>query len=183
MGESGGVAKFDGAWPNDSAQREQMQGFLLLSACLPIVSPSCQWHGSILLWCVSCVDVQSATSKALFRNLYRCLWGDGNGCIEQRVLRLPGEATSEGRFDRCVPRRTCRLFLGSLGEWLRSCRLAFACAPSLSRAFLMSYPLCAGGVRIGEAVRTGNTVEVGVDQPKEGGRLDSCRMYLAPCII
>jgi len=44
--------------------------------------------------------------------------------------------------------------------------------PPCSGLFLMSYPLCAGGVRIGEVVLTGNTVEVGAHQPKEGDGLE-----------
>jgi len=46
--------------------------------------------------------------------------------------------------------------------------------PPCPELFLMSYLLCAGGVRIGEAVRTGNTVEVGVHQPKGGGGRELC---------
>jgi hypothetical protein len=46
--------------------------------------------------------------------------------------------------------------------------------PPCPGLFLMSYPLCAGGVRIGEAVWTGNTVEVGVHQPKEGDGVELC---------
>lgn len=46
--------------------------------------------------------------------------------------------------------------------------------PPCPGLFPMSYPLCASGVRIGEAVRAGNTVEVGVHQPKEGDRLSLC---------
>jgi hypothetical protein len=55
--------------------------------------------------------------------------------------------------------------------------------PPCPGLFLMSCLLCAGGVRIGEAVRTGNTVEVGVHQPKEGDGLELRSSYLAIQII
>ena len=51
--------------------------------------------------------------------------------------------------------------------------------PPCPGLFLMSYPLGAGGVRIGAAVRAGNTVEVGVHQPKEGSVLNFCCLYPA----
>lgn len=87
-----------------------------------------------LLCCVSCVDLPRATSKVLSRNLYRDLGDGGNGCIEQTVLRLPGQVKSEGLFDTHVRRKRSRLSLGFLCESRQLFRPVFAFVSSLSRA-------------------------------------------------
>lgn len=169
MGERGGVAKFDGAWPNDSAQREQVQGFFLLRACLPVVSPSCQWHGSI-----SCGASAALTSSALHPKHFPEIFIDASGVVAMGASR-----------------KQCRVFRGKrrAKDYLVDVSAA-GCAgfpsdlPSncsdFPNLFLHLLPPCPGpslvslpdvrvvhvrrrtcGVRIGETAWTGNTVEVG----------------------
>lgn len=172
MGERSGVAKFSGARPNDSAQREQVQSFFLLSACLPIMSPACQWHGSISCG-TSLVLICGALHPKHFPEIFVDASGTvamGASCKQCCVFRSKRRAKNDLIDVSPAGRAGFATDLSANGSDLADLFLhLLPPGPGLS---LMSYPLCAGGVRIGEAVLAGNTVEVGVHQPKEGNGLD-----------
>jgi hypothetical protein len=174
MGERSGVAKFGGAWPNDSAQREQVQGFFLLSACLPIVGPSCQWHRSI-----SCGTPAVLMRGALHPKHFPEILIDASGTVAMgasrkqcRVFRSKRRTKNDLIDVPPAGRAGFASDLSANGSDLAD--LFLHLLPPCPGLFLMSYPLGAGGVRIGAAVRAGNTVEVGVHQPKEGSVPDFC---------